>query len=1252
MIPDLAWWGQLFGLLATEAALLVALAAAGARWSRSAHWRRLIWQSAFMAVALVWSVELAGGRGWLAQWRPVPEPPRQVTARLIGDAPVVGEQVTFEFPTEVPVVVPAQRQEPRWWPGLLWLGGMLALLLKTLGSRAWLAWRIRAVPGHEVGQAASLPTGAASARLAACPTLAEALPAEGGDLDGLADVTATVTRLRPALGVGPVRLVTWPQLRSPVAFGIVRPTVAVPAEFAERFPPAQREAMLAHELGHLAQRDPLWLLVADLVCALAWWHPVVWWARRQFRAACEAAADEASALIPGGRVALAEALVNFGRELTAPGGVGVGGSGLRSELARRVKALVEQSGDVRAVRAPGRWLLRSGTVAVLGTLLLAPWPGDHGGLGPMLAAVRAEKPLQTISEVLADPQFRKVVKALEASDRGPNAGAEGEKIRALAERPSDEQPLETRPPELAKANPGTGFDRIPLFEFPGESLLEAANRLSLAARDLKPEGVRLEITFADRELEAIRVRQQEPIRNAALTKVLSALVQAAETPIQSSLENGEVLFARQAPLSPEAQARFRRAAHELRDARLALDEARVQERSETPALKAAEARHEDAKRALHDVARQTQLMTRQFRLSPAHFTAHLQQFLPQGETNAQALQLAIRAFCATNGIEFPTMVTNASGVTPPQDQPATFYNDRTGVLFVRATLENLDRLEHAIQRLNLLPAPIVDKAARRTVLTRLEQHEALLPELRARLPDDHPEVLVLRAEISGLRHQLEVMQRGGDGTAERIAVTRAELLGHLKALGITYTELLSRYRERHPLVAEVAWKQAALQAKLQTLPLVTNAVVTAKIGDFEPAPPLFTRQFRVDSAKFIARVMTEFDPAEAARRLDSIPNRELIASDVGAAVSSAALPGVVGKGTTNGPHLGEAIHAYFRKHGVHYPLSTSQGVTSAVAPERPAVFFKPDSGVLFVRATLEDMAKLESALAGLESQVAASSGNQSLQVELSVTLVEIADGGSDDVGLDWLFGQAATNNPPVVSALATNLPGSAGALQGNRLTVDRLAVEGQSAVLSGEQFAALRERLGTRNQVDFLSAPKVITLSGRQAQVSIAEVRTLVTGVVAENGSTTNDAGIRYLTESVPVGPVVDLFPLAAGDAWQVRVVAAVTEFLGYDQPAKSDRVRATTAEGKVLQGTTPLPRLRVRETQSTVTAKVGEVIALRGPLAENVVRYKDKVPVLGDVPLLGRLFRKEGSQVQRKRLYVFVQPATIDAQGNRPLSK
>jgi general secretion pathway protein D len=58
--------------------------------------------------------------------------------------------------------------------------------------------------------------------------------------------------------------------------------------------------------------------------------------------------------------------------------------------------------------------------------------------------------------------------------------------------------------------------------------------------------------------------------------------------------------------------------------------------------------------------------------------------------------------------------------------------------------------------------------------------------------------------------------------------------------------------------------------------------------------------------------------------------------------------------------------------------------------------------------------------------------------------------------------------------------------------------------------------------------------------------------------------------------------------------------------------------------------------------------VVLGGLIAENVTKSKDKVPVLGDIPLLGRLFRSERSTSEKRNLVVFVTPKLIDPAGNR----
>ena len=61
-----------------------------------------------------------------------------------------------------------------------------------------------------------------------------------------------------------------------------------------------------------------------------------------------------------------------------------------------------------------------------------------------------------------------------------------------------------------------------------------------------------------------------------------------------------------------------------------------------------------------------------------------------------------------------------------------------------------------------------------------------------------------------------------------------------------------------------------------------------------------------------------------------------------------------------------------------------------------------------------------------------------------------------------------------------------------------------------------------------------------------------------------------------------------------------------------------------------------------------GQTLVLGGLIAEQVTKLKDKVPMLGDLPLFGRLFRSESSTTQKKNLMIFVTPTIIDPAGNR----
>jgi beta-lactamase regulating signal transducer with metallopeptidase domain len=97
---------------------------------------------------------------------------------------------------------------------------------------------------------------------------------------------------------------------SPALVGLLRPRIALPTDFDNRFTSEERELILAHEAVHRERLDNLWNLLAALAVALHWWNPLAWWGARRMQADQELACDAAVlASRPASRSTYAQALM-------------------------------------------------------------------------------------------------------------------------------------------------------------------------------------------------------------------------------------------------------------------------------------------------------------------------------------------------------------------------------------------------------------------------------------------------------------------------------------------------------------------------------------------------------------------------------------------------------------------------------------------------------------------------------------------------------------------------------------------------------------------------------------------------------------------------------------------------------------------------------------------------------------------------------------------------------------------------------
>jgi type II secretory pathway component GspD/PulD (secretin)/beta-lactamase regulating signal transducer with metallopeptidase domain/tetratricopeptide (TPR) repeat protein len=486
-------------------------------------------------------------------------------------------------------------------------------------------------------------------------------------------------------------------------------------------------------------------------------------------------------------------------------------------------------------------------------------------------------------------------------------------------------------------------------------------------------------------------------------------------------------------------------------------------------------------------------------------------------------------------------------------------------------------------------------------------------------------------------------------------------------------------------------------------------VFTQRIN--EP-PPLFTRTFKVDPARFLRSIdaVNQVSPAStntnwveeglAAVRKHLQDQSHLMNFESPAIPQKPHDPdartGVAGLRSAQQVTSTEKVRDFFRLAGINIPSNplAKPGMPRSTEPADKAMFFNERGGLLYVRASMRELDAIESIIQVLNSTPP--------QINLTVKLAEITRSDAKSMGFDWFLGNTVMTITP---APKTNAPGTLGTFPGippqttsdagtqkaqppvatitgvltdpqsraavnvleqqanesnpanttnsaNQVQPTNRPVATLTGILTDPQFRALLRGLEQRSGVDVLSMPSVTTLSGRQAKVEVSESKTVVVG------ATTNREPV---TKNIPLGPSVDIIPYvsADGQSIQMTIAANVTEFLGYDDPGPFGP-NAPTVEGNRKEGfrvsppvtaVVPLARFRVRQITSKATVWDGQTLVLSGfdtlGSSEDIAKIKDKVPVLGDIPLLGRFFRSETNSLRNKQLILFVTPTIIDPAGN-----
>jgi general secretion pathway protein D len=266
------------------------------------------------------------------------------------------------------------------------------------------------------------------------------------------------------------------------------------------------------------------------------------------------------------------------------------------------------------------------------------------------------------------------------------------------------------------------------------------------------------------------------------------------------------------------------------------------------------------------------------------------------------------------------------------------------------------------------------------------------------------------------------------------------------------------------------------------------------------------------------------------------------------------------------------------------------------------------------------------------------------QVYIESMIVEVSGDDAANFGFQWqgLLGKSGDKTGIVGG---TNF-----GTTGNLLTIDAAQASGSAAnVQLGEglnvgilrnfsgtvALAAIANILQSRANTNIVSTPNLITLDNEEAKIIVGSNVPFITGQFTNTGTATTSP--FQTIERKDVGITLRIKP-QIGEGGTVRMVIF----------QESSSLSTSVAPGTSNAG----PSTNKRSIESTVVVDDGQVLVLGGLIEDRYTDNRSKIPLLGDIPILGALFRSESRSKTRTNLMVFLRPMIMrDAESSNKVS-
>lgn len=341
------------------------------------------------------------------------------------------------------------------------------------------------------------------------------------------------------------------------------------------------------------------------------------------------------------------------------------------------------------------------------------------------------------------------------------------------------------------------------------------------------------------------------------------------------------------------------------------------------------------------------------------------------------------------------------------------------------------------------------------------------------------------------------------------------------------------------------------------------------------------------------------------------------------AAFSATGGGAGGGGGGSSPTASLAQAANPNQQGGASPQAVAPLSPSAAPSTGGMIQADPASNSLIITAPEPVYKQLRAVIDQLDSRRA--------QVYIESMIVEVTGDNAAQAGFQWqgLIGKSGDSTGIVGG---TNF-GQSG--KGNLINIDATGVTaglgeglniGVIRKFAGQYgLAAIANLLQSQTNSNIISTPNLITLDNEEAKIIVGSNVPFITGQFTNTGTATTSP--FQTVERKDVGITLKIKP-------QIGENGAVRMTIFQESSSLSDKVApGTTSAG---------PSTNKRSIESTVVVDDGEIIVLGGLIEDKFTETNNKVPLLGDIPVVGALFRSQSRQKTRTNLMVFLRPIVM----------